>query len=927
MLFRPYSTAELAVGGTKDMVNLLDDDRPIKEISNKISNSNNVVQSKKVSYHWDKIVTIPDRPDEIIFLLGVTKSLYYTALPGSTGPYPEEPFLAKTTRYDFSDYIYGTPVMELWTHNSRITSLSVSPFGQIAASGDENGNLKLLVLRLLDELSISLKADQKKKRKNSPAAINTFRPEHKITQLAHSGPVFSMQWLTTVCEGTDYIGMRAYCLATGSTDRSVKLWRVTCSTRHGLTMQPLMFLDTLTTHILCLGSFLETCIVPDTHTKILSLNKKDEETNSLLKTVETRRQQLAHASTAQSVTAAMGLGTDIRGTITLDNPFDTQEPVTPFRVISGKPKPLASTGLSLLSEHVFLAAGTNLGAVYVWKIRWKFLVDILSQCYDRSIKLSTVLDDGSHLHSLVQSSDRPVINVALSAAIDTNIFDNAPVKASSLRDMLKQRSERNTRVILAASDTNGTVRTHCEVDACDPSGRRVTTLGVKGPITICGEARYPSAVVSCAFIENDLVSEAALADMDIENGQQIDPVLMLKSTSKLFVCLSDGTMQLARSDTLTKLSTLRTDKAYIEQKGVHGFYSDSASRAAMSLMHTPASIQSNSIVTEVNFFPQLQEENFAEDSILAAVGTKNDLYGNNNKRVLLFPFPEENHDHRYQVESNITGHKPPHLRAEEEESISGPVPRALPEQIEPSEKPLVSMQQINTAQPGKATQEDRIKALKRLGKKVVIDEKGNTVSTDKEKTSDKNDRTHVLSDYSYPSISSSHCVYASLMHTHSQLENVDDISISTIHTTSTDRYVAANVASTTRFGPAGSQYNYRGIVPIDLDPRPAQKKKIQKQIDPNWVARKQFLSPTSDDLRLLCPPDPYVKINIKTTMSTSANSFPLKAFVDPDELVPRFAVDVSLDDVFGKNDKDFAKMQVASCLDKIGLMKRLTTVI
>jgi hypothetical protein len=63
--------------------------------------------TKDISYHWDKMITIPDRPHEVIFLLGVTKSLYYTALPGTSGPYPEEPFLSQTTRYDFSDFIYG----------------------------------------------------------------------------------------------------------------------------------------------------------------------------------------------------------------------------------------------------------------------------------------------------------------------------------------------------------------------------------------------------------------------------------------------------------------------------------------------------------------------------------------------------------------------------------------------------------------------------------------------------------------------------------------------------------------------------------------------------------------------------------------------------------------------------------------------------
>ena len=42
--------------------------------------------------------------------------------------------------------------MELWTHVARVTSVAVSQAGQILASGDEQGNLKLLMLRLLDDI-------------------------------------------------------------------------------------------------------------------------------------------------------------------------------------------------------------------------------------------------------------------------------------------------------------------------------------------------------------------------------------------------------------------------------------------------------------------------------------------------------------------------------------------------------------------------------------------------------------------------------------------------------------------------------------------------------------------------------------------------------------------------------------------------------
>jgi hypothetical protein len=32
--------------------------------------------------HWDKLVTLPERPNEIVFLIGISRLLMYTVLPG-----------------------------------------------------------------------------------------------------------------------------------------------------------------------------------------------------------------------------------------------------------------------------------------------------------------------------------------------------------------------------------------------------------------------------------------------------------------------------------------------------------------------------------------------------------------------------------------------------------------------------------------------------------------------------------------------------------------------------------------------------------------------------------------------------------------------------------------------------------------------------
>ena len=137
---------------------------------------------KYINSHWDKMCTIPGRPDELIFVLGVSNQLLYTALPhqqhndsnknkdvNDVGE-SQSPFLAINTRADYADkYIYGTPVMQISDHTSRITSIAVSPFGHMIASGDEKGLVKILMLRVLDTFSIAknikLREEEKKLQK------------------------------------------------------------------------------------------------------------------------------------------------------------------------------------------------------------------------------------------------------------------------------------------------------------------------------------------------------------------------------------------------------------------------------------------------------------------------------------------------------------------------------------------------------------------------------------------------------------------------------------------------------------------------------------------------------------------------------------------------------------------------------------------
>lgn len=181
---------------------------------------NSILEPEKiVQDHWDRMVTIPDRPNEIIFLLGISRTLYYTALPGVENDeivtaYPKDTpaLIASTTRSDFPGYDYGTPIMEISAHVARITSLAVSPAGHVLASGDELGNVRLLLLQLLDELSIVKKQQQKRRKHIVDRHFNTFLPSYNITNKVHKDSIFSLEWLPAMHIQND---VRYYGLATG----------------------------------------------------------------------------------------------------------------------------------------------------------------------------------------------------------------------------------------------------------------------------------------------------------------------------------------------------------------------------------------------------------------------------------------------------------------------------------------------------------------------------------------------------------------------------------------------------------------------------------------------------------------------------------------------------------------------------------------
>ena len=394
-----------------------------------IYDGNNEVE-KNITMHWDKLTSIPDRPDELIFLLGVSKNLMYSALPQWDSPsYPSEPFLSKTSRGgpNFSEYIFGTPILHITGHVSRITSLSVSPAGHILASADENGSVKLLLLRLLDSISVSRRA----KAFSSEPHFTNFLPSYNVSIDAHNGPVFAIEWLPISIDQQSSEAnneQKKYCFATGSLDKCVKLWKVTCSTVTGILITPFRLFDTFSTHVLSLHCF---------STKSMTARFNDD----------------------------------------------------------------AAT------HYLFLSAGTSSGNIYVWQMSLSAINEAIEHKIGKALMMGDessewIMDDGKALHSLLQTSDHPIIHISISSKYTQGyefFTEYGDLVASNL--------------ILVASDTSGIVHTHCVLDSgiSSPGGKGVISprKGSTSPrktrdrissLVRVDSKQFDAIVVSCFFL-------------------------------------------------------------------------------------------------------------------------------------------------------------------------------------------------------------------------------------------------------------------------------------------------------------------------------------------------------------------------------------------------------------------------------------------
>lgn len=235
--------------------------------------------------HFDKMSTIPGRPEEFVFLLGVTNLLYYSSLP------PRQKVDAPPSSYNYSNdaysqvflndvfvmiltmlslqFIFGSPVIQISSHSCRITALSVCCNGKICATGDERGGICLLrLLDIINELPITRhihpQVDPTHDSEHNKAMISRFTgridgPVRVLLKGHNGGPIFSLVWLSNDSADLTSYGnskqllskVQTHWLASGSLNQMVCIWCVSINLEATL----MMTLPTVSTHILCLHSF------------------------------------------------------------------------------------------------------------------------------------------------------------------------------------------------------------------------------------------------------------------------------------------------------------------------------------------------------------------------------------------------------------------------------------------------------------------------------------------------------------------------------------------------------------------------------------------------------------------------------------------------------------------------------------------------
>jgi hypothetical protein len=370
---------------------------------------------KLIKLHYDKFSTIPGKESEFIFLLGVSNSILHTKLPDMISD-------DVLTNMQWSSYHFGSPVLELASHTTRITSVSVSPNGKYLASGDESGNVKILLLQTKTNMQQVLTDEFQRINQKQSDSSNIIQQVNQIqrntnknyllkydkTESLHNGPVFALQWLypQSVTSFNSSNG-----LLTGSIDRVIRLWNVTYSVAHGIEMRQMMIFDTFSSHVLSLQTF----------------------SSSAFAEQQSRQQQTSSLNTANLASN--------RELSDRNNNSTGEETIS---VTSSQ------AVVNAMIHYSYIFAGTHLGTLHVWKL----LDSELKTLYEKRVtpnnhnhngsKENTDLyDNGKRLIAVIQVFDTPLIHLSTGNMISS---------------LVHLHNSFNGNLLLSVSDTNGRVK-------------------------------------------------------------------------------------------------------------------------------------------------------------------------------------------------------------------------------------------------------------------------------------------------------------------------------------------------------------------------------------------------------------------------------------------------------------------------------------
>ena len=251
----------------------------------------------------------------------------------------------------------------------------------------------------------------------------------------------------------------------------MRIWRAAYGTRSGLSLTPIFVLDTLATHILtmhCYLSLKDEAVIQATaaHDELVAeLEQVGLSTADILKGHDHGKSVFTHARMEELMNDENNAAF-----------IDPHQPNV---------------------ANVFVAGGTNLGCVYIWKFSYGELYNLIAKArpaFSADLDVAQLpIDDGLHLYSLLQSSSAAIVHVSISSVLyplSPNIDAIARVEGST-------SSNSKRCIVLTTSDTQRIVRTHCD---CGDSSALTNTTGAS--FVLCGESIFESTVVSCHFFEN-----------------------------------------------------------------------------------------------------------------------------------------------------------------------------------------------------------------------------------------------------------------------------------------------------------------------------------------------------------------------------------------------------------------------------------------